>query len=296
MRLSRRMAAKNLLWLLPAIVLVAIFVYYPIVSNFVMSTFDWGAFSTDAEFVGFGNYERAFNDPVFWHALLNNVVFAVVSLLVQVFLAMVLAACLETFVGRRLSGVLRTIYFIPATISITVGGILFTFMLDPNMGIVNGFLDAVGLDGLQRAWLGDGTTAMGSIILMSQWLSFGYTTMLFVVAMQKIPGDLYEAADLDGVGPVQAFFNITLPMVREMTTLLSILTLSGAFLVFNEVQVMTGGGPDNSTQVLGTWLYHNAFSADRMGYAAAIATIIFVITFGAGLLQVVRANQKRVEL
>jgi raffinose/stachyose/melibiose transport system permease protein len=295
MRLSRRAAWRNLLWLLPAFLLVGIFVYYPIVSNFAMSTYEWGAFQ-EPEFVGFGNYVRAFEDPVFWQALGNNVAFAVVSLLVQVAGAMALAACLEFFVGRKLSGALRVLYFIPATVSITVGGILFTFMLDPNIGVFNEFLNVIGLDHLQRAWLGEGDTAMGSIIIMSQWLNFGYTTLLFVVAMQKVPRELYEAAQIEGAGPVRSFFTITVPMVRQMTTLMMITTLSGAFLVFNEVQVMTSGGPNNSTQVLGTWLYYNAFTADRMGYAAALATIIFIITFGAGLFQIIRANKKKVEL
>ncbi len=295
MRSSRKARMKNLAWLAPGLLLVAIFVYYPIVSNFVMSTYDWGAFHSP-KFVGLGNYSRAFHDPVFLRALLNNVAFAAVSLLVQVFGALALAACLETFVGRRLSGVLRILYFVPATVSITVGGILFTFMLDPNIGVFNSFLDVIGLGDLQRAWLGDGNTAMGSIIAMSQWMNFGYTTMLFVVAMQKVPRELYEAVEIEGAGPVRAFFTITLPLVRQMTTLMMIVTISGAFLVFNEVQVMTGGGPNNTTQVLGTWLYYNAFTADRMGYAATIATIIFIITFGAGLFQILRANKKKVEL
>jgi raffinose/stachyose/melibiose transport system permease protein len=290
------MAARNVLWIVPAFVLVAVFVYYPIVSNFYLSTFKWSAFAPTPVFVGLENYQRAMGDPVFWHALLNNIGYAIVSLIVQVFLAMVLAAMLERFVGRRLSGFLRVVYFIPATISTTVAGILFTFMYDPHIGLVDGFLGAIGLQGLEHAWLGEQSTAIWSVMVMSQWMSFGYTTMLFVVAIQKVPRELYEAAEIDGVGPIRAFFAVTVPLVREMTTLMTILTISGAFLVFNEVQVMTGGGPDNSSQVLGTWLYFNAFQADRMGYAAAIASIIFVITFGAGLVQVIRASRNRVEL
>lgn len=293
---TRRIAAKNLLWILPAFVLMAVFVYYPIVSNFYLSTFSWSAFKPDPEFVGLSNYERAFSDPVFLSALGNNVLYAVVSLIVQVFLSLVLAACLEFFVGRRLGTVLRVVYFIPATISITVSGILFTFMYNPDAGLVNNFLSLVGLSSFEHAWLGENDTAIWAVIMMSQWMGFGYTTMLFVVAIQKIPREFYEAAEIEGAGPVRAFFSITIPLVREMTTLMSILTISGAFLVFNEVQVMTGGGPNNSTQVLGTWLYYNAFTANRMGYGAAIATIVFLITFGAGLAQVILANRKRVEL
>jgi raffinose/stachyose/melibiose transport system permease protein len=119
--------------------------------------------------------------------------------------------------------------------------------------------------------------------------------MLLIVAIQRIPRELYEAAHIDGAGRIRSFFVITIPMVREMTTLLVILTISGAFLVFNEVMVMTAGGPNNSSQVLGTWLYHSAFLNDDMGYAAAIATIIFVITLIAGIAQLVYSQRRRVE-
>lgn len=296
MKSTYRMAARNLLWILPAFVLVTVFVYYPIVNNFYLSAFKWSAFAPKPVFVGMQNYQRAMNDPIFWHALLNNVGYTVVSLIVQVLLALILAAALERFVGRRLSGILRVVYFIPSTISTTVAGILFTFMYDPHLGLIDRFLGAIGLPGLEHAWIGEQSTAIWSVMVMSQWMSFGYATMLFVVAIQKVPQELYDAAEIDGAGPVRAFFSVTLPLVREMTTLMTILTISGAFLVFNEVQVMTGGGPDNSSQVLGTWLYFNAFQADRMGYAAAIASVIFVITFGAGLVQVVRASRNKVQI
>ena len=136
---------------------------------------------------------------------------------------------------------------------------------------------------------------MGSIIAMSQWQSIGYTAILFVVAIQRIPKEFHEAAKVDGAGPVRRFFSVTVPMVREMTTLITILTISGAFLVFNEVMVMTAGGPSNSSQVLGTWLYRNAFLNDDMGYASAIATVIFVITLAIGLVQIAVSRRRRVE-
>jgi len=136
---------------------------------------------------------------------------------------------------------------------------------------------------------------MGSIIAMSQWQSIGYTAILFVVAIQRIPREFHEAAKVDGAGPVRRFFSVTVPMVREMTTLITILTISGAFLVFNEVMVMTGGGPSNSSQVLGTWLYRNAFLNDDMGYASAIATVIFLITLTVGAVQIQVSRRRRIE-
>jgi raffinose/stachyose/melibiose transport system permease protein len=286
---------KSLAWVLPALVLLIVFVYYPIVDNLRLSLFSWSAFSPAPTFVGLDNYRTAAEDPVFWRALRNNTVFAIVSLICQVGFALVLAAVLEEFVRQRLRGILRTIYFIPAVISITVAGILFSFIYNPRIGLINRLLDAVGLDSWQHSWLGEPGTAMGSIIAMSQWQSIGYTTILFVVAIQRVPREFYEAATVDGAGPVRRFVSVTVPMVREMTTLITILTVSGAFLVFNEVMVMTAGGPSNSSQVLGTWLYRNAFLNDDMGYASAIATVIFVITLAVGALQVVVSRRRRIE-
>lgn len=283
-------------WLLPALVLLGTFVYYPIVQNFQLSAYSWNAFTTTPRYVGLDNYRTAISDPVFWRSVLNNTAYAVVSIAFQVAFALVLAAILEEAVHQRLKGFLRTLYFVPAVISITVAGILFSFIYNPQFGLLNELLSAVGLDGWTHAWLGERATAIWSIIAMSQWQNFGYTAVLFIVAIQRIPREFYEAAKVDGAGPVRTFFTVTVPLVREMTTLLIILTVSGAFLVFNEVMVMTAGGPANSTHVLGTWLYFNAFMADDMGYAAAIATVIFVITFVLAIAQLAYSRSRRVEL
>ena len=286
---------RSLAWVLPALVLLLVFVYYPIVDNLRLSLFSWNAFSVAPTFVGLDNYSTAFHDPIFWTALRNNTVFAIVSLVFQVGFSLVLAALLEEFVHQRLRGILRTIYFIPAVISITVAGILFSFLYNPEIGLVNRLLAAVGLASWQHSWLGEPGTAMGSIIAMSQWQSIGYTAILFVVGIQRIPREFHEAAKVDGAGPIRRFFSVTVPMVREMTTLIIILTISGAFLVFNEVMVMTAGGPSNSSQVLGTWLYRNAFLNDDMGYASAIATVIFLITLTIGSVQIIVSRRRRIQ-
>lgn len=286
---------RSWVWVLPALALLLVFVYYPIVENLRLSLYSWNAFSARPVFVGLDNYRTAAGDPIFWRALRNNTVFAVTSLVFQVGFSLVLAAVLEDFVHQRLRGVLRTIYFIPAVISITVAGILFSFLYNPQIGLLNRLLGAVGLESWQHSWLGEPGTAMWSIIAMSQWQSIGYTAILFVVAIQRVPREFYEAARIDGAGKIRSFFSITVPMVREMTTLVTILTISGAFLVFNEVMVMTAGGPSNSSQVLGTWLYRNAFLNDDMGYAAAIATVIFVITLLIGAVQIYVSRRRRIE-
>jgi raffinose/stachyose/melibiose transport system permease protein len=287
--------AGGWLFVVPALFLVLVFVYYPVIENFRLSFFDWDAFATAETFVGLNNYRELIADPVFWTSLRNNIYYAVVSVVVQIGLGLVLAALLEEFVVPRLRGFFRTVYFIPAVISLTVTGLLFQFIYHPQLGFLNQALAALGLEGWAHAWLGEASTAIWAIIAMSQWQSIGYVTVLLIVAMQKIPRDLYEAAYIDGASKISAFFRITIPLLREMTTLMLIITISGAFLVFNEVKVMTDGGPNNASQVLGTWLYRSAFMNDEFGYAAAIATVLFVLTFAAGIGQLLWARRGQVE-
>ncbi|MFH8747984.1 carbohydrate ABC transporter permease [Streptomyces rimosus] len=290
----QRRRFRHALYAAPALALIALFVYYPIVENIRLSLFKFSVFQPGMRYVGLENYRQALQDPVFWKALANNLCYAVTSVIFQVGAALVLAAILEGVIGRRLRGLLRTVYFIPAAVSMTVAGLLFQFLYQPDAGLINSALDTLGLGRFAHDWLGDPDTSIWGVINMSQWQSFGYTTMLLTVAVQRIPRELYEAATVDGAGRIRTFFAVTVPMVREMTTLLVILTVSGAFLVFNEVMVMTGGGPSNSSQTLGAWLYASAFTGDDMGYAAAVGTVMFVITFVAGAVQLLHSRRKAV--
>lgn len=294
MSTTRRGRWSMLLWVAPAVLLLLVFVYYPVVENLRLSLFRWSAFSKEV-FVGLDNYQTMAADPVFWSSLFNNVAYAVVSVTVQVFGGLVLAAILEEIVRGRLRGIFRTIYFIPAVLSLTVTGLLFTFIYNPQIGLVNGFLDLVGLESFKHSWLGESATAIWSIIAMSQWQSVGYVMVLFIVAMQRIPRELYEAAYIDGASRIQAFRRITVPLVREMTLLATIITIAGAFLVMNEVWVMTAGGPNNSSHTLASWMYKSAFFNDQMGYAAALAVVIFVITLAASIVQLFLNRNKAVQ-
>jgi raffinose/stachyose/melibiose transport system permease protein len=131
---------------------------------------------------------------------------------------------------------------------------------------------------------------------MSQWQGFGYSTLLFAIAIQKIPREFYDAAIIDGAGPFRRLWNVTFPLTREMTGLMIIITVTGAFQVFNEVMVMTAGGPNNSSQVLGTWLYQQGFMENNFGYGAAIAAVIFVVTMLTGTAQLIYTRKRRVQL
>jgi raffinose/stachyose/melibiose transport system permease protein len=236
-------------------------------------------------FVGLEYYLKLFKDPIFYTALKNNSLFAIISIIFQVGGGLVIAAVLEDKLIRRWQPVFRTIFFIPSVISIAVVGLLWQLLYNPDIGLINEGLRAIGQSELARAWLGDSNTAIYAIVAMSQWQYTGYIVMLFLIAMHKVPGEYYEASLIDGANRIQKFFHITIPQIKEMILVGSMITVIGAFKVFDEVYIMTFGGPGRSTEVLGTMLYRAAFRNDEMGYASAIATAIFLITLGLSLLQ-----------
>ncbi|MHC8427643.1 MULTISPECIES: carbohydrate ABC transporter permease [Bacillus] len=272
------------LFLAPALVFL-LFVYIPIIENVFFSLFEWSSFQPEKTFIGLKNYIDLFRDPVFFTALRNNVLYAVISLICQVGGGLILAAVLEDRLVRKWSPFFRTVFFLPVVISMTVIALLFDFIYNPEIGLLNQLLEAVGLDELTRAWLGDENTAMLSVIFVSQWQSVGYIAMLYIVSIQSIPAELYESAQLDGAGKIQQFFHITVPQTKEMSFVAVVMTLTGAFTVFNEPYILTGGGPGNASEVLSTFLYESAFTKDMMGYASAIATVVLLLTLALSLIQ-----------
>ncbi len=273
------------LYLIPAILLVSVFIYIAVGLNFYYSLFRWNTYS-EKVWVGLANYTRLFQDGNFWTGLKNNLLFAVISVTFQVGIALALAAVLEQKWLRRFGGFCRTVLFVPSLLSMTVVGLMWQLMLNPNMGFVNKALKAVGLGAIAIDWLGNASTAIFCVIASSQWQFVGYTMMLFIVAIQKIPDDFYEAAEIDGANAIQSFFYVTVPNVREMTLLNLTTTLIGAFKVFDEVYVMTNGGPGRASEVLGTLLFRSGFREDAMGYASAVGAVIFVITFALSIAQI----------
>lgn len=290
---TRSRAWSNLLYVLPAIILIGVFVYYPLVANAAFGFFAFSAGSGEMRFVGLDNFARLLSDPVVATALGNNVLYAVVSIVCQVGGALVIAAWLTRLLGTRMGAFLRSVYFLPAVISMTVIALLFTFVYNARGGLLNALLEAIGLGSLQTAWLADVDTAMGAVIGVSQWQSIGYVCMLYVVALQQIPEEYYEAASLDGAGRIRQFFSITVPQAKEMIFVAMILTVSGAFTVFNEPYILTKGGPGNTTQVLATYMYNQGFFQNQMGYASAIASLIFVITLVLSVVQMVSFRSGR---
>ena len=277
MKREKKRNLQALAFAVPAILILGIFVYFPLIENFIYSFQSFTLSSATKEWVGFDNYRHLFSDKIILVSLKNNILYAVISIVIQVGFGLVLAAVLEDIAFHKFAPALRSIYFIPTVISMTVVCLLFDFVYNPQMGLLNSFLELVGLDGFTRIWLGSKKTAMYAVIAVSQWQSTGYVAMLFIVAIQKIPRDLYEAAEVDGAGKLKRFFYITVPQVRQMFFVTMILTVVGAFTVFNEPYILTGGGPGTATMVLSLHMYQTGFVKNNMGYASTIARLIVVI-------------------
>lgn len=279
----------------PVLLLLAVFLYLPLFADAVYSLHDWSSLSPTWRYVGFGNFVDLWGDPLFWQSLRGNFLYALVSLICQVGFALVLAAILEFgIVGRRVSDCFRVAFFIPSILPITVIGLLWQILYQPSGGLIDQAMEAVGLGNYAHAWLGEEATALPAIIAVSQWQWTGYLTVLFIVAIRGIPKELYEAAAIDGAGAWLSFRHVTVPGAQETTVLMALITIFGAIKVFDIVWVMTAGGPNNASHVLGSYMYRLAFRDDRVGYASAVALAMFLLSSAAGGLQLYRYRKAAV--
>lgn len=273
------------IYLAPAMTVILIFLYLPIILNFMNSLYKWGAISSEVKWVGFQYYKDLLQDETIHIAIKNNIVFMIMSVVFQIGFSLVISAVLESKFMRKWQSVFRTIYFIPSLLMITVVGVTFKMMYSPTIGLLNPLLDLFGINTSNIDILGNSKTAIWGVAAASQWQFIGYTVVLFIVAMQSISDDIYEAAEIDGVTGIQKFFRITIPLMKNTIMINMIIVITGAVRVYDEVYVMTSGGPGRSTQTLATYLYQVGFKNDQMGYASAIAFFVFVVTFILGLFQ-----------
>jgi multiple sugar transport system permease protein len=261
------------LFLAPALILFVIFVLGPIAYSIGLS-FTMGSFTrSGVEWVGFRNYDNVFSSPDFWQVLGNTIYFTIATLIPSIAIPLGLAVVLnQVVVGRTL---LRTVYFIPSVVSIVAAGLGWRWLFQTN-GPINGLLGNLGIP--PTPWLGSVTWAMPILILLSIWKQIGFNLVVFLAGLQAIPKSRYEAAELDGADEWQQFRYITLPGLRP-TFIFTIVTTSIFTLrSFEQVYVMTGGGPLNSTNLLVHYVYEQAFGLFDFGYASAVATLLLLAT------------------
>ena len=265
------------LFLLPTLIVLSIFVVYPIVSSFELSLYEWNGIDPVREWVGLENWARLISDPLFGRAFGNNLILVVASIAIQMPIAMLLAIMLERggrFFGTR---VLKTVYFFPMLMSSVAIGILFKYIYDPNFGIVNQFLEAVGLEALTRSWLGDPGVALFSVIAVICWQFTPFYMILFLAALNGISEELRDAALIDGATNRRYYQHIAIPLVSGTVRTGILLSLIGSLKYFDLIWVMTEGGPSGASELMATYMYKKAFPSFDMGYGSTIASALFII-------------------
>lgn len=271
------------LYLFPGLLIYLVFVFYPIIETFRTSFYKWDGFSRERVFVAFQNYISLVTDAQFLKALLNNLVFIIFYSIIPILLGLLLASLL----GRKpLPGMtfFRTGLFLPQILSMVVVGVTWRWIFNPNFGLLNVGLRAIGLGAFTRAWLGDFQLALPSVGAVGTWVQYGFCMVLFLAGMQRIPNDQYEAAELDGANEFRQLLHITLPSLRAELGVALITTIIAALRVFDLVYVTTRGGPGDSTLVTGFLVYRSAFQQNQLGYASTVATVMTLLIFGISLI------------
>lgn len=269
------------LFLFPALLLITVFLIYPLFRTFFSSFTAWRNFSPKQTFIGWENYKNIFSDKIVSLSLRNTFVMMFFVFLFQTGVALALAILVKSC--TRIFKFLRTVYFFPILISATAIGLMFKLMYSYEYGLLNYFVTLFG--GEKKVWL----TAQSAIFLVTipvMWQYVGFYFIIFLAGMSKIPMEIYESADLDGIGPFRKAVSITIPLMRDVITSCVILVISGCFRVFDVVYILTNGGPLNASELLSTYMYNMAFIKYNNGYASALAIVMIIL--GTGITVVMR--------
>ena len=268
-------------FLLPNIIGFLVFILIPVIASFLMSFTSWNGFGV-VEFIGLDNYKQLLKDDNFKISFFNSILFMVISVPITLFLSMLIAVALNQ--GIRFVKVFRTAVFLPYVTATIAVAAVWQLIFNPTMGPINGVLMNFGID-QPPGWLSSPTWALISVSIVYIWHSVGYYMVLFLAGLQGIPDYLYEAAELDGAGPVRKFFNITVPMLSPVLFFTTIIGVINSFKVFDLIYVLTGGGPGRSTHVLVYDIYNTAFKQFEYGYASAMAYVLFLLILVISIIQ-----------
>lgn len=258
-----------------------LFTFWPIVRAIWLSFYEFSFVGSGNEFIGLGNYRRLAADPRFWKALTNTIVYTAAAGGLQVVLALGLAVGVNGEIRGRTF--LRAAYFLPAITSFAIMGIVFSFLFSPDIGLFSLVPAKLGLPRIE--WLRNPDTAMAAVIIVGIWKTTGFNMVILLAALQDIPEYLYEAASIDGATPLQKFWHITVPSLRQALLFVTVITVIASLQVFDQVFVMTDGGPLFATETLVTYLHQQGFERFQMGYASALSVVLFALILVVAAVQ-----------
>ena len=276
-----------LLFVLPSLIGFVLFYAVPAIRGVWISFTDWDLLG-DARFIGVENYVRLFNDPEFWNALKVTVYYVLLNIPLQTILAIFIAVMMSRLTESMF---VRALIILPWLLPPVVVGLLWLWLLDPNLGIINVTLRSLGFPMIP--FLGVPRLAMPSIAMINIWQYVGYTALLIFAGLQSIPDSVYEAASIDGASEVQTFWQVTVPLLRPVLVFVLVTSVIGSFQIFDTIAITTKGGPVNATKVLNWYIYEQAFTRFNMGYATTVSIILFLILIFVSMAQmrIMRAGE-----
>ena len=282
MKKSKLEKSRNrwgIVFILPQLISLVCLGIIPIVISFVLSFFDWNGFSAPV-FTGFQNFKAVFTDPDTGIAIKNTLVYSVIYVPCSIVLSLGLAMLLNKAWGKMFY---RAVFFLPQIVTSVGIAVVWSWIYQPQFGILNMILRFFGIEG--KEWLRDPSTAMGAVIVMSIWWGLGYNIVLFLAGLQNVPRTYVEAAKIDGANERQVFFNITVPLISPTTLLVTITTMINAFQVFDQMFLLTSGGPAKKTYTMAIHIYQTAFKSYELGKASTAALILFFVVVAVSVIQ-----------
>lgn len=289
---ARRDALTAYALLLPAAIFYAAFQLFPILGAFVLSLFSWNGINlSQATFVGLDNFGQLLQDPFFWASLRHNLSVAGAVLIFQCLGSFLIAGMIHA--GIRGARIFRVIFFAPVVVSSVAVAMMAIFLFSPSIGLINTLLRSAGLRALAQPWLGSPTWALPSVVITYILQSFGFSMLLFLSAMQQVPPEICEAALIDGASQRSVLWQVVLPIIRPVASVVVLLAVISAFRIFDTVYILTSGGPFHASDVMVTYLFDQAFNGNMVGYGDAVGVTLFLIilVLAVAQLRLTRAGE-----
>lgn len=281
---ERREFWTGILFILPGLMGFFVFILIPVIISVILSFCKWDFLQglSAIQFYGFGNYKKLFTDSWFLESYRNNIMFTLITVPSLTVLGLITAEILNRYILGKAA--VRVMFFIPYIASVVAVCAVWQVLFHPSFGPINAFLHSIGMENPPK-WLADLKWSLPSVMIIYVWQNVGYYAVVFLAGLKGISKELYEAAAIDGAGPVRQFFSVTVPLIRPTTFFLVTMGIIGSFKVFDHISVLTQGGPGSSSSVMAYYVYRKAFEDYEMGYANALAWALFVLIFAVTLIQ-----------